>query len=235
MRIGLFQNPRELVRWISVYLLVASALSTQLGGGCLATTNEDRYNDRPHPNYDNDRLPSNARLIKQGRGELTFRAESTGRVYILNDRTREIIRSEDLYDGDTFTLLPDDNRIRINREEKKLELKRDDVHRLYFDGRRTSGAHDKPDKPTEIKRPVPDTAKTVAETSRGGELSYKASSNGKAYFYDNSNNVLVETFNIKKGQRLTINVDQGIGTLDGKQVLKKSLSRRATYRLLFDD
>jgi hypothetical protein len=80
---------------------------------------------------------------------------------------------------------------------------------------------------------VPDTAQLVAETTRGGTASYKATANGTAYLYDNSNNALVETFNLKKGQRLTVDVARGVATLDGKQVMKKGLSQRATYRLLF--
>ena len=244
-------------RIFALHLLAALALSTQLGGGCVSTPSEDdrsndRYNDRYDSKSDNryeedkNRIPSNARLVKEGRGEIGFRAGSNGRAYVLNERDREVVYTEDLLDGDTFAVLPDDNRIRVNSRERKVELKRDDVHRIYFDGRRNSyndrDTYDRPndnrpqDKPNPaVKRPVPDTAKLMAETSRGGELSFKAAGNGKAYLYDNGNNTLVQTFTVKKGQRLTINVSTGLGSIDGKQVFKQSLSQKATYRLLFEE
>ncbi len=238
----------SLLRFFAFNLVIVIGLSTQFGNGCATTTSDDRSGDRYDNRYEEDknRIPSNARLVKEGRGEIGFRASSNGRVYVLNERRREVVYTDDLLDGDTFAILPEANRVRTNTRERKVELKGDDVHRLYFDGRRSSyGDRDRDRQdddrnkpkppPAEVKRPVPDTAKLVGETSRGGELSYKAPNTGKAYLYDNSNNVLVETFNIKKGQRLTINVNTGIGTLDGKQVFKKGLSQRATYRLLFNE
>ncbi len=250
---------RSFLRTLAINLLATVAVCTQLGGGCTSTPKDDQYNDRNNDRnddryndkYDNryeedkNRVPSNARLIKQGRGEIGFRAGSNGRAYVLDERNRDVVYTEDLLEGDTFAVMPDDNRIRINNRERKVELKRDNAHRIYFDGRRGvyGDTYNRPDPnrpqdkpaPPDVKRPVPDSAKTMAETARGGELSFKASDNGKAYLYDNSNNVLIGTWSIKKNQRLTINVDQGIGTIDGKQVFKKSLSQRATYRLLFDE
>jgi hypothetical protein len=227
------------LRILVLNLLVAVALSTQLGGGCATTTTEnDRYDDRYE--QDQNRIPSNARLMSEGEGRIGFRAASTGRVWVYDLKDRKTQYTTDLLDGDNFSVDPADDRVYLNDKSRKVDLKRDHVHRLYFDGRRGSSNQNErprpePTKPDEPKRPVPDAAKMVAETARGGELSYKAPGNGKAYLYDNSNNVLVETFNVKKGQRLTINVTNGLGTIDGKQVFKKALSQKATYRLLFEE
>ncbi len=229
----------------SFALLVVAILGTQLGSGCETTPSDDRYDDRydnryppqNEPHYDENRIPSDARLMTEGRGEIRFRAGSNGRVWVFDEKDRKTVYVTDLLDGDDFRVVPDDNRVYINDRDKRVELKRDHVHRIYFDGRRSHSKNDRDDrpKPDEPKRLVPDSAKLMAETSRGGELSFKAANNGKAYLYDNSNNVLVETFTVKKNQRLTINVSTGLATIDGKQVMKKGLSQRATYRLLFDE
>lgn len=236
------------LRFVAFCFVGAMILSTQLGSGCETTPEDDRYDDRydnryppqNEPYYDENRIPSDARLMTEGRGEIGFRAGSSGRVWVFDEKDRKTVYTTDLLDGDDFRVIPDDNRIFINDRSKKSELKRDHVHRIYFDGRRSHSKNERDDrdrddhrKPDEPKRLVPDSAKMVAETSHGGELSFKAANNGKAYLYDNSNNVLVETFSIKKNQRLTINVSTGLGTIDGKQVMKKGLSQRATYRLLF--
>lgn len=243
------------VRSMAVITVTGFALATQIGGGCATSTDDsnsrsspsydDRYDDRDYKKYrdeyDDNRISSDARLIKQGRGEQTFRAGSTGRVWVLDERDREVVYTDDLLEGDTFLVNPDGDRIGINGRLKKVELKGDRIYRLYFDGRRVYKDSEPPrqtnNKPAEkpaVKRPVPDSAKMVAEAARGGELSYKAAGNGKVYLYDNDNNALVETFTIKKGQRLTVNVKAGIATLDGQSVMKKGLSQKATYRLLFN-
>lgn len=252
-------NPCRLlpVRRAALVILAGLMLGTQLGGGCVSSDDsdtyrsppryDDRYDDRKtyRDEFDDNRISSNARLVKQGRGELSFRAGSNGRVWVFDERRREVVYHDDLLDGDVFTVHPDKDRIDINGRYKKVEFSGDHIHRIYFDGRRVYRDTYRRDEPRRnepprdtkpaVKRPVPDSAKLVAQAARGGEMSYKASANGRLYLYDNDNNVLVETFTIRKGQRLTVNVKAGLATLDGETVMKKGLSQKATYRLLFDE
>lgn len=232
---------------------------SQLGSSCVSTPSEpsdDRYEPYPESSSDRDRedyrIPSDARLVKEGVGELTFRAGSNGRMWLYDEKDRRTLYFVDLLDGDDIVVNPREDRVYINRRSvAKLSLSSERVYRMYFDGRRTWGTrpdytrpdptrpdhdrpdHNRPDKP--VVRPVPDTAKLVAESKSGGDLAYRAQGTGTLYLWDNSNNALIETFNLRKGQRLLVSPSKDIATLDGKTVMqRKGISKRANYRLLFD-
>ncbi|HEY0008091.1 MAG TPA: hypothetical protein VGB55_05165, partial [Tepidisphaeraceae bacterium] len=68
------------------------------------------------------------------------------------------------------------------------------------------------------------------------DVSYKAAADGQLFLYDKTNSELVQTFNIEKGQRLTVSPEGDAIAVDGKTITRgKGLSKRAEYRLLFAD
>lgn len=232
------------------------AIGTQLGSSCVSTPSEPSDDRYPYPDSssgsdrDDYRIPSDARLVKEGVGELTFRAGSNGRMWIYDEKDRKTVYFVDLLDGDDVAVDAKEDRVYINRRSvAKLSLSSERVYRLYFDGRRSWNNrpdynrpdynrpdYNRPDRPEKpIARPVPDSARQVAESKSGGDLAYRAQGNGTLYLWDNSNNVLIETFNLRKGQRLLVSPSKDVATLDGKTVMQhKGISKRATYRLLFD-
>ncbi len=81
---------------------------------------------------------------------------------------------------------------------------------------------------------VPDSAKVVAE-GRNKDLSYKANDDGRAYLYDATNDRIVSSWDVDKGQRLTISPDNKAISLDGRAISTSTeLSTKTNYRLLFD-
>ncbi len=240
-------------RWFrsAANIAVIVVVGTQLGSSCSTTDTTsypqndrydkyDKYDDR-EDNY-SSRIPDDARLITSGKGDIGFRAASNGRMWLYEERDRRVLYYVDLLDGDDLRVMPGEDKIFINgRTAERMSLSGDRVHRIYFDGRRAYTERNKPSRnddrdrvqnsPTRL---VPDSAKMVAE-GKGTDLSYKAADDGKLYLYDNSNNVLIQTFTLRKGQRFTVSPANDLATIDGKSVLsKKGLSKRATYRLLFN-
>jgi hypothetical protein len=82
---------------------------------------------------------------------------------------------------------------------------------------------------------VPSSAEVVAE-GRGRDLSYKADDDGRVYLYDASNNQLVNSWDVKSGQRLTVSPDNNAISLEGRAISSSTkLNSRTSYRLLFDE
>jgi len=81
---------------------------------------------------------------------------------------------------------------------------------------------------------VPDSAKVVAE-GRSSDMSFKANDDGRAYLYDATNDRLVNSWVVEKGQRLTVSPDNKAISLDGRAVSSSTeLNTKTNYRLLFD-
>ncbi len=81
---------------------------------------------------------------------------------------------------------------------------------------------------------VPSSAEVVAEGS-GRDLSYKADDDGRVYLYDASNNQLVNSWDVKSGQRLTVSPDNDAISLEGRAISSSTkLNSRTSYKLLFD-
>lgn len=81
---------------------------------------------------------------------------------------------------------------------------------------------------------VPDTAKVVDE-GKDKEFSYKADNDGTAYLWDNTNNKLIQTFNLHSGDRLTISPKSNATAVNQKTVkVETNLDRHVYYKLLFD-
>ncbi len=81
---------------------------------------------------------------------------------------------------------------------------------------------------------VPDSAKLVAE-GRGNDLSHKFSDDGRAYLYDATNDRIVNSWDVEKGQRLTVSPDNKAVSLDGRAISTSTvLTTKSNYRLLFD-
>lgn len=82
---------------------------------------------------------------------------------------------------------------------------------------------------------VPASAKVVAQGS-GRDLSYEANDDGRIYLYDASNDRLVNSWDVKDGQRLTVSPENNAISLEGRQISSSTrLSSRTNYQLLFDE
>ncbi|MBC7782208.1 MAG: hypothetical protein H7144_00095 [Burkholderiales bacterium] len=218
----------------AVVILVALVCGTQLAASCANDPVSDRTSD--DNNY-TDRIPEDARLVKEGSGEIRYRATANGRIWLYDVQERSVRYQTDLLDGDTVRVVPQDDRVYINDTSVKVKSLPDDrAHRIYFDGRRGNGNDrvlGREDEPSRMTG-VPSGAEVVVESRGTEDLSYKARENGRVYLYDQTNSRLVATFNIKKGQRVTVVPANDNAAIDGRIVLEgKGLSRRSTYRLLF--
>ncbi|HEX8339725.1 MAG TPA: hypothetical protein VF624_02345 [Tepidisphaeraceae bacterium] len=231
-----------------------------LGASCLSSGDSDTGTTSRRDDLSDSRIPSNARKVAEGRGALSYRATANGRVYLYDATDRNVLFTDDLLEGDSLTISPGDDRVAINgRSGEKVRLVSENTHRIYFDGRRTGTGvggstrddrdrldrdrldrdrtgrdDDLRDRDTrDVSRAVPDDARVVAE-SRGGELSYKADDDGRAYLYDATESKLVKTYAVRRGQRLTISPANGLVAIDGKTIAQnQEFNRRSNYRLLF--
>ena len=220
--------------------LTAAAIGALMlggGAGCFDSDNDGAPDRIRRDDADSlSGVPDRAKAVKEGKGELSFKATADGRVYLYDLVNDNLRHTANVREGDRYTASIDDDLVAINGERTtKVSLSSEHKHRLYFLPSTTNSDHYAKDssKNGRSGSGVPDTAKQIAE-ERGREISYKASNDGTAYLYDATGEKLVETFRLESGQRLTVSPVDNAVAIDGKSVRGISLDRRTTYRLFFD-
>ena len=185
-------------------------------------------------------IPRGGKTVAERDGEIRYTAPADGSLYLVDVRDEKVVDSRPIRRGQEYVANPKDEKVWI--DDKRVgepTMNSDHTHRLVFaDPRAVDDRRDPRDDRGTVDRGnaagrVPDTAELVKEARRD-DLSWVASDDGTVYLYDNDNATLVETFNVQKGQRLTVSPTNGVASLDGKQVMRKDLGTRSTYRLLFD-
>jgi hypothetical protein len=79
---------------------------------------------------------------------------------------------------------------------------------------------------------VPRSAELLREGS--GELSVRASSDGRAYLYDADAARVVWSGNVQRGQLITIDPDNDRAAIEGTVVFDRNLERKHTHRIYLD-
>ena len=86
--------------------------------------------------------------------------------------------------------------------------------------------------PPMLRAGLPTEAQQVGQESESP--SYKAESDGRLYVYNRSENKLVNSFQMSKGQELIVSGQSGRVTLDGNEVAAAGIIPGRTYSLFFD-
>lgn len=209
-------------RWLPFLMMVLMSVAFVVARDA---NDRDRDNDEEYKRP-ND-LPKGARLVVEEKGEGQFRLPAGGKVWLVDAKGGDILHSTSLKENDVYAFHAGEDHVYVNKKElEKVTLSSDRVYHIYYQ------QTEKPSR--QVERPVPDTAKVVQE-ARDKQLSYRAEADGTAYLYDASNDKLIETFNLKHGDRLTISPRDNAMSVNGKQISKDvPLSRRVVYRLLYN-
>ena len=226
--------------------VLAAAVAFGLAGlGCdMLSSNKDSDSGRSSDRLDADSgIPRTARMVDEGEEEVSFTARSDGRVYLYDVTKGQLRHNANLRSGDKYLASGDKDKIYVNdRVVSSAGMPSSNQYRLYFDeSNRRADRNDRDDRDRNDrldrndKGRVPDTA-TVVATGRGSrELSYRARDEGTVYLYDSTDDKLVNTFNLERGQTLSISADDGKAVLDGKTISRDlNTSGRNEYKLLFD-
>jgi hypothetical protein len=249
------QRPAGTLRRTLLTAAVLVSTVPLIGASCLSTGDDttSRRNDRNDRDDRISSIPSDAKVVAQGTGDLTYRSRGPGRLYVYDATDRTVRYTLNMVEADTFAMNAGEDRVYVNGQTAdKVKLEDENRYRLYFQSNRSTYDRDDRDyrdrdsrdrdtrdtrdtRDSDITRPVPDTAKTVDE-ARGRDLSFKADDDGRAYLYDASNDKLIQTYTVRRGQRLTVSPANDAVSLDGKPVrTSQNLDRRTTYRLLFSN
>jgi hypothetical protein len=116
-------------------------------GGCSSSSKSDEHRSSDRVSRSSDRgdverapgskgkLPSDARLVDEGRSStLRYDVRDRGTVYLVDRTADVVVWSGDVRDGDRVTVDPGKNKIEINgREQARIDLKSNDKFELYFD------------------------------------------------------------------------------------------------------
>jgi hypothetical protein len=120
-------------------LLLSAAVAVPAVGliGCSADFDWDDYEHRRVQRvYQQDRVPSSAHLLDQGRGEVSARARGGGVVYLYDADDRQVFWKGRVRNGDHVTIDPEDDIAVINGQPVyRRNLVRDHEHRIYLDHR----------------------------------------------------------------------------------------------------
>jgi len=230
------------------HTLLAAALTVGLG---LPTVSNVAFAaDRDVPE-----IVSEAKVVKESNDAVSFKLPEHGQVWLYDATSKKTLHSIDLKEGNTYGFNTRENRIYVNEKEgPRVDLDRDHTYRIYYvtandrDERNRGGSRadrdrndrdraDRNDRDRSSNTPssrVPDTAKVVAE-GRDEEMSYKAREDGVAYLWDNTNSKLLNTFNLRSGDRLTVSPRSNAVAVNEKTIKDNAeLSRKVEYRVLFD-
>jgi len=225
------------------HIMFAAAITAGLGLGTASTAYAQRDNrDREVPE-----IVDEAKVVKESSDAISFKLPEKGQVWLYDATEKKVLHSIALNEGNTYGFNTKENRIYVNEKEgPKIDLSSRNTYRIYYvtadarDTRESSRDRDRDrdrDRGSSVagKSNVPDTAKVVAE-GRDEEMSYKARADGTAYLWDNTNNKLINTFNLRDGDRITVSPKSNAVSVNEKTIKGEDmeLSRRAEYRLLFD-
>ena len=196
-----------------------------------------------------DKIPEivdEAKVVKEGTGRIEYTAREKGQVWLYDVEDRQAKHSISVSPGDRYSIDPREDRVYFNdRDAAKVSLDNDHRYRIYYvTAEERDARHDRSDEKRkdakESRKPekarVPDTAQMVAE-GRDKDLTVELNRAGTIYLWDHSNNEVINTFNVNKGQTLVVSPGNNTVTLDGKRVRADDLelNRRVHYRLLFDE
>lgn len=110
---------------------LAACLLISTMTGC-SVFGDDKSSDRDRPDR-GDRIPGAARVVEEGRGELSYTATEDGTVYVQDAKTKETIVSRRVDRGDRVRVQFDEDRVRVDDETVyDGNLERDNGHRIYF-------------------------------------------------------------------------------------------------------
>jgi hypothetical protein len=222
--------------------LLAVMCGLNVGASCLSTGDDD-YSSRS--SEDSASLPRDAVSVQSGRGDISYRVTEDGRVFVYDSTDNRLRWDKNVDRGDVVLVRPDADRIGLNDRLEKVELERENSHRIYFQSAsrksrrdrdsRDDRYDDRDDRGYRSANGVPDHARMMAD-GRGEAISFKAPEDGRVYVYDNSNSKLVQSYPIERGQRFTVDPDGDVVAIERREVDRNiGLSRRSEYRLLFAD
>jgi hypothetical protein len=80
-----------------------------------------------------DRIPSSARMLDGGHGEVSARVQDRGMAYIYDVNDQRVIWTGPVREGDRITIDPENDRAAVNGDTVyKSNLVRDHEHRIYI-------------------------------------------------------------------------------------------------------
>jgi hypothetical protein len=107
-------------------ITVAAILLIALAFGC----EEDKHESSKHSLA----VPDSAQMVAEGTGELSYRANDDGRIWIYDADTQQVVAAKRVREGQKFTLNPEKNSAMLDSQKVlSTDLKRNDQHRLYFE------------------------------------------------------------------------------------------------------
>jgi hypothetical protein len=231
-------------------------LVTQPGASCLSDSSSDEPTrntpSRDNPsrdgrNEESDRIPQRADIVAEGRGELTFKADADGELFVQDLKDERTILQRRITRGQRVTVFPDDNRIRLDDDTvSKSDLKREHTHRIYLlrDRRFEDNDRDRSEdrdrvndrtidrRPGRDVEPLPSGAQLMGE-GRNREIDFIPSVNGKAYIYDETERRVVAVVDVRAKKRFVFSPGADRASVDGKRVLDDDFDTRVHYRVYF--
>lgn len=221
------------MNWTNAFL--GTGLTFAIGlSGCSAIDDlrgKDDDNDSDIKNV--ARIPDNARVVEEDRGSLDWTATDDGTLYLFDASDKNVLYTSQVRRGQRIGFDAKDDEVSVNgKEVKSLSMADDNTYRIYFLADRES-RNDRGNDRISSGR-VPDSARVVDE-SRGGDLQYRADDAGTVYLWNNTDNRLINTFNVERGQSISVSPRSGRAALNGRIIVDDmKLNTRDEYRLLFD-
>lgn len=212
-------------------LAAAALLATQPGASCLSDGTADTSSSKNGKLE--ERVPSRAEIVKEGRGELNYTAEADGTVWVQDVREEATLATHRIHRGEKVRVVPEDDRVFLEGERINAgDIKRDNVHRIYLerDRRFEERDHDRDDR--DVTK-VPTGAELLGE-GKGRTISATADRDGRVYVYDADDKKVVASVRVSEGDRFVFAPDDDRITVNGKRAVDRDFSTNTNYRVYQD-
>ncbi len=239
---------------------LALALATQLGNGCVSDSSGtsggddyDRDDSRPQPRQIEDdfvrhpnRIPRSADAVREGYEKLLWQADMNGRYYVYDVTRDRVVHDATISRGQELYVDPKRDLVSINgRGIPNLDLKSDNLHRIYFAAPRTSARdrddrdnlNDRDDDDTQgPQRPTADAIPRGAArlvNGRGTLAIHAAPDDGTVYVYDERSGRIVHQRELRRGNSFQIFPADGYVNVNSKRAARVRLDPDSRYSLYF--
>ena len=213
---------------IPVFLILQTGASCASSDGGYKSTShrgDDQYSQTERPN----RIPRNSDLVREGAGDLRWRADLDGEIYVYDEGARRIVYNGPIQRDQNIRVDPDHDQIRIDdRVVYKQNLHGGNRHQIWFVRERLSGSGG------QGGQQPPHGAREMAN-GRGDLAINEAPQKGRVYVYDNDARRVIYSTDISRGNSFQIFPHAGYVNLNSKRHATVRFPHGHYFTLYFDE
>jgi hypothetical protein len=175
-------------------------------------------------------IPRGATRVAQGYGEVRYRAEQAGRIWVGNDTERFLVTETRVRRGEDVRVEMRDDRVTINGQvvfDRNLE--KNHQHSIFF----ARDAADDGSGSGDAYGAIPERARRLAEGS--GRVRAEAPAQGRVWIGNDTDRFEVVAFNVAAGDRIEVDPSKDRVWLNGKEMFSQNLESKHKHVVFYKE